>query len=56
MQLSTDVFHVDSQGGPARCSNDVVGAMFYLFHPGVSGWQDLFFKSFSTSGFSSCSL
>ncbi len=55
MQLSTDVFHVDRQGGPARCSNVVVGAMFYLFHPGCLVGKTCFF-CFSTSGFSSFSL
>lgn len=56
MQLSTDVFHVDSQGGPARCSNVVVGAMFYLFHPGCLVGKTCFFVWFSTSGFSGSSL
>lgn len=28
--MQTDVFHVVSQGGPARCSNVVFGVMFYF--------------------------
>lgn len=35
--MQTDVFHVVSQGGPARCSNVVFGVMFYFtqwYHPG----------------------
>lgn len=55
MQLSTDVFHVDSQGGPARCSSVVAGAMFYLFHPGCLVGKTCFF-CFPTSEFSGSSL